>query len=71
MVMITRNFYISLATAALVLFSGGLLFRGSEAGTQVVVVLTFAAYFTVAEVLDGRDRRRRQSDQHRAPTARS
>ncbi len=60
--MITRNFYISLLVFNAILFSGGWLLRGSEAGVQAVVVTAFAIGLTLLHVLDDRDRRRKQND---------
>lgn len=60
MVIITRNFYISLAIAIVILFGGGFLFRGSETGSGAAMVLAFAVGLTLLHVLDGRDQRRKQ-----------
>lgn len=58
--MITRNFYIAFAALVCILFSGGYVFRYSEAGSQLTVVVAFAVGFTLLHVLDDRDERRRQ-----------
>lgn len=56
--MITRGFYISLLVFNVILFAGGWLLRGSEAGVQAVVVVAFGAGLTVLHMLDGRDEQR-------------
>jgi hypothetical protein len=56
--MITRNFYITLLIAVCILFTGGFLFRDSEAGMFATAFLSFAIGHTLLEVLDNRDRRR-------------
>lgn len=55
-----RNFYISMAIAILILFSGGFLFRSSESLTWAVQILSFSVGLTLLHVLDGRDQRRKQ-----------
>jgi hypothetical protein len=68
LVRITRNFYISLAIAIVILFGGGLfLFRGSETGSGVAMVLAFAVGLTLLQVLDDRDERRRQQRHDDSP----
>lgn len=59
--MATRNFLISLFVAVCILFVGGFLFRGSEAGTQLAVVASFAIGLTLLNVFDSRERRAKQS----------
>lgn len=67
MPIITRNFYISLAVAILILFGGGLLFRDSEPGPQIAMVMAFAVGLTLLHVLDDRDQRRKQRGHEDSP----
>jgi hypothetical protein len=60
-VVITRNFYLTLLLAACILGSGGFLFRDSEAGSFATVIVAFGVGLGLLEILDDRDRRRKQS----------
>lgn len=62
--MITRNFYIALAAAVSILLVGGYVFRHSEGGSQLTVVVAFAVGFTLLHMLDDRDQRRKQQRDH-------
>jgi hypothetical protein len=53
-----RNLFISLAVAVCILFSGGLLFRGSEAIAALTMIASFGIGQVVLFVLDARERRR-------------
>lgn len=53
-----RNFLVSLLVAACILFPGAFLFRNSEAGTELIVVASFAIGQASLFVLDGRESRR-------------
>jgi hypothetical protein len=57
---IDRNCCVALAVAVCVLFGGGLLFGDSERGMFAVMVATFGVNFTLLELLDKRERRRKQ-----------
>jgi hypothetical protein len=61
MVVITRNFYITLALAACVLFIGGFLFRHSEVGSFATLVVAFVGGLSLLHLLDDREWRRKQS----------
>jgi hypothetical protein len=60
MVVITKNFYITLALAACVLFVGGFLFRHSEIGSFATLVVAFVGGISLLHVLDDRERRRKE-----------
>jgi hypothetical protein len=59
--MITRGFYVSLLVFASILFLGGLLFRGSEAGVQAAVVAAYLIGATVLCAFDIREGRHRKN----------
>lgn len=59
-VVITKNFYITLALAACVIFGGGILFRHSEIGVFATEVLAFVGGISLLNVLDDRERRRKR-----------
>jgi hypothetical protein len=56
-----RSIYIPTLAFVCILVPGGVLLRHSEAGSFAVEFLAFAVGFTVFHVLEGRERRRRQS----------
>lgn len=56
-----RNIVIAWLAFTCILFSGALLFRDSEAVVIAFQAVAFIVGFTLLYVLDGRDRRRRQS----------
>ncbi|HKB52185.1 MAG TPA: hypothetical protein VKC63_12260 [Solirubrobacterales bacterium] len=60
MVVITKNFYITLAIAACILFVGGFLFRHSEMGSFATVAAAFGIGLSLLHVLDDRERRRKR-----------
>ena len=60
MVVITKNFYITLVLAACVLFVGGLLFRHSEIGSFVTLVVVFVGGISLLHFLDDRERSRKE-----------
>jgi hypothetical protein len=60
MVVITRNFYITLALAACILLAGGFLFRHSEIGSFATLVLAFGGGLSLLHLLDDRERRRKR-----------
>jgi hypothetical protein len=53
-----RNMYISLLFLIAILFSGGFVFRGSEAASVAVFVVGFGGGFAVLNILDAREHRR-------------
>jgi uncharacterized membrane protein len=57
---ITRNFYITLALAACVLIVGGILFRNSEAGSFLTLVVAFVGGLSLLHFLDDREHRRKE-----------
>jgi len=57
---ITRNFYITLFIAGCIIFVGGTLAGDSEIGGMVVVIAAFVIGLTLLDVLDSRERRRKQ-----------
>lgn len=59
-VVITKNFYITLALAGCVLFAGGFLFRHSQAGAFATVTVAFVGGISLLNVLDDRERRRKR-----------
>jgi len=66
MPIVTRNFYITLAIAALIFLVGGILFGQSSPGAQITVVAAFGVGLTLLHVLDERDRHRREQDSERS-----
>jgi hypothetical protein len=62
MVVITRNFYITLALAACVLLVGGFLFRHSEIGSFATLVVAFVGGISLLHVLDDREHRRKKAE---------
>lgn len=59
---ITKNFWITLSLAACVLAVGGAIFRNSEAGSFVVLVVAFGGGLTLLHVLDDREERKHSGD---------
>jgi hypothetical protein len=64
-VVITRNFYITLALAACVLLVGGFLFRHSEIGSFATLALVFVGSISLLNILDDRERHRKERDAER------
>jgi hypothetical protein len=62
MVVITKNFFITLALAACVLLIGGFLFRHSEIGSFVTLAVAFVGGISLLHVLDDRERDRKDAD---------
>jgi Sec-independent protein secretion pathway component TatC len=60
MVVITKNFYITLALAACVIFAGGILFRHSQIGVFATLILAFGGGLSLLQFLDDRERRRKR-----------
>jgi hypothetical protein len=58
MPMATRGFYISLLAVACILGLGVLFFRGSDAASQITVVIALAVGVALFSVIDYRDRGR-------------
>jgi hypothetical protein len=58
---VTKNFWITLFLAACVLGVGGTVFRDSEAGSFLVLIVAFGGGLTLLHLLDDRERRRKQS----------
>lgn len=54
-----RNANIGVAVLGVILFGGGYLFRGSEAGLTIVVLVAFFAGVNTTLYLSERDERRR------------
>ena len=54
---VTKGFVISLLVAACILFGGGLLFRGSEVGTQASTAAAFVIGYSVLCWFDRREGR--------------
>jgi uncharacterized membrane protein len=60
MVVITRNFYITLALAASVLLVGAVVFRHSEIGSFATLTVAFVGGLVLLHVLDDREHRRKR-----------
>lgn len=60
MPLVTRNFYITLAIAILIFVVGGILFGQSSPGAQITVIAAFSIGLILLDVLDDRERRRKQ-----------
>ncbi len=67
MVVITRNFYITLGLATCVLLVGGFVFRHSEAGSFLTLVVAFVGGLSLLHVLDDRERQRKEQEAGRSP----
>ncbi len=59
MVVITKNFYITLVLAAGIVFVGEVLFRHSQIGMFATLMLAFGGGISLLEFLDERERRRK------------
>jgi hypothetical protein len=62
MVAIKKNFYITLALAACVIFAGGILFRHSQIGVFATLILAFGGGLSLLQFLDDRERHRKKQD---------
>jgi hypothetical protein len=61
---VKRNFFLALFVFACIVGPGALLFRGSEGAVFLVEIVGFTACFALFNVLENRDRRRRQRRDH-------
>jgi hypothetical protein len=66
MVVITKNFYITLAIATCILLVGGFLFQHSEIGSFATLILAFVGGLSLLHVLDDREFRSKEQDAKRS-----
>lgn len=62
MVVITKNFYITLALAACVIFAGEIFLRHSQIGVFATLIVAFGGGLSLLQFLDDRERRRKEKD---------